>query len=74
MSTIDAADEATVVVLGCLVKEHLRLWRADGSAACVRVLHPSTLRGLLASGAAPAPAPSRDGSARSAGSTRAGCS
>jgi hypothetical protein len=41
------------VLLGCLVKEHLRLWPSDGRAECVRVLHPSDLRGALGRGVAP---------------------
>jgi hypothetical protein len=41
------------VLLGCLVKEHLRVWRSDGRAECLRVLHPSELRGALANGLAP---------------------
>ena len=41
------------VLLGLLVKEHLRLFRSDGRAECVRVLHPSELRTSLAHGVAP---------------------
>ncbi len=41
------------VLLGCLVKEHLGVWRSDGRAECLRVLHPSDLRGALAHGIAP---------------------
>jgi hypothetical protein len=41
------------VLLGCLVNEHLRVWRSDGRAECVRVLHPSELRASLAHGVAP---------------------
>jgi hypothetical protein len=35
------------------MKEHLRLWKSDGRAACVRPLHPSALRAFLARGLAP---------------------
>ena len=41
------------VLLGLLVKEHLRLFRSDGRAECVRVLHPSDLHASLARGVAP---------------------
>src|SRR5436190_13390729 len=39
--------------LGCLIEEHLRLWRADGRAECVRLLDPGDLREVLARGRAP---------------------
>jgi hypothetical protein len=48
-----AGEGSESVLLGCLVKEHLRLWPSDGRAECVRVLHPSDLRGALARGVAP---------------------
>ena len=53
MSQFEPADESGMVLLGCLVKEYLRLWRSDGSAACVRVLHPSELREFVARGLVP---------------------
>jgi hypothetical protein len=48
-----AGEGSESVLLGCLVKEYLRLWPSDGRAECVRVLHPSDLRGALARGIAP---------------------
>ena len=48
-----AGERSESVLLGCLVKEHLRLWPSDGRAECVRVLHPSDLRAALAHGVAP---------------------
>ena len=48
-----AGEGSESVLLGCLVKEYLRLWPSDGRAECVRVLHPSDLRGALARGVAP---------------------
>jgi hypothetical protein len=53
MPQFGPADESETVLLGCLVKEYLRLWTSDGRALCVRLLHPSTLRGFLARGLAP---------------------
>jgi hypothetical protein len=46
-------DHPETVQLGCLVEGHLRLWRADGRAECVRLRDPADLRVLLASGRAP---------------------
>lgn len=45
--------ESEPVLLGCLVNEHLKLFKSDGSAVCVRPSHPSALRALLARGLAP---------------------
>src|SRR6478752_1818062 len=45
--------ESEPVLLGCLVHERLQLFKSDGSAVCVRPLHPSALRALLARGLAP---------------------
>jgi hypothetical protein len=45
--------ESETVLLGCLVNEHLKLFKSGGSAVCVRPLHPSALRALLARGIAP---------------------
>ncbi len=45
--------ESETVLLGCLVKEHLRLWRSDGRGESVRPLHPSALRAFVARGFAP---------------------
>jgi len=40
------------VLLGCLLNEHLRVWRSNGRAACVHVQDPPELRASLASGVA----------------------
>jgi len=53
MPQAGSGERSESVLLGCLVKEHLRLWRSDGRAECVRVLHPSELRSSLARGVAP---------------------
>src|SRR5690349_24023092 len=45
--------EPETVLLGCLITEHLRLWRSDARGECVRPLHPSALRAFLARGLAP---------------------
>jgi hypothetical protein len=49
----EPVDHPETVLLGCLVEEHLRLWRADGRAECVRLRNPADLRALLARGRAP---------------------
>ena len=49
----EPVDQPETVLLGCLVEEHLRLWRADGRAECVRLRDPADLRALLARGRAP---------------------
>jgi hypothetical protein len=53
MPQFGPGDGPETVLLGCLVKEHLRLWRADGRAECVRVSQPAALRALLGRGVAP---------------------
>jgi len=53
MPQVGTDAQSETVVLGCLVKEHLRIWRADGRAETVRLLHPSALREFLARGLAP---------------------
>jgi hypothetical protein len=53
MPQVGTDAQSETVVLGCLVKEHLRIWRADGRAQTVRLLHPSALRELLARGVVP---------------------
>jgi hypothetical protein len=49
----EPVDRPETVLLGCLVEEHLRLWRADGRAECVRLRDAADLRALLARGRAP---------------------
>jgi hypothetical protein len=49
----EPVDHSETVLLGCLVGEHLRLWRADGRAECVRLREPADLQALLARGRAP---------------------
>ena len=53
MSQFGVSGESETVLLGCLVKDHLRLWRSDARSECVRPLHPSALRAFLARGLAP---------------------
>jgi hypothetical protein len=53
MPQTGADTKSESVLLGCLVKDHLRLWPSDGRAECVRVMHPADLRGALARGIAP---------------------
>ena len=53
MPQTGAGTKSESVLLGCLVNEYMRLWPSDGRAECVRVLHPSDLRGALARGIAP---------------------
>ena len=53
MPQFGPGDESETVLLGCLVNEHLRLWRSDGRAECVRVLHPQALSSVLARGLVP---------------------
>ncbi len=48
---VEGASET--VLLGCLLDEHLRLWRSDGRGECVRPLHPSALGALVARRLAP---------------------
>jgi hypothetical protein len=49
----EPVDRLETVLLGCLLDDHLRLWRADGHAECVRLRCPIDLRELLACGRAP---------------------
>ena len=53
MPQFGVGGESETVLLGCLIKEHLRLWRSDARGECVRPLHPSALRAFLARGLAP---------------------
>src|SRR5436190_15910894 len=53
MPQFGVGGESETVLLGCLVKEHLRLWRSDGRGESVRPLHPSALRAFVARGLAP---------------------
>lgn len=53
MPQFGVGGESETVLLGCLIKEHLRLWRSDGRGECVRPLHPSAIRAFLARGLAP---------------------
>src|SRR5580765_4121393 len=53
MPQFGVVGESETVLLGCLIKEHLRLWRSDARGECVRPLHPSALREFLARGLAP---------------------
>ena len=53
MPQFEVGGESEAVLLGCLIKEHLRLWRSDSRGECVRPLHPSALRAFLARGLAP---------------------
>jgi hypothetical protein len=53
MRQVGVGGESETVLLGCLIKEHLRLWRSDGRAACVGPLHPSAIQELLGRGRAP---------------------
>jgi hypothetical protein len=53
MPKFGVGGEAETVLLGCLLDEHLRLWRSDGRGECARPLHPSAIRAFLARGLAP---------------------
>src|SRR5205823_1834569 len=53
MPRVGTDAQSETVVIGCLVQGHLRIWRADGRAETVRLLHPSALREFLARGLAP---------------------
>jgi hypothetical protein len=53
MPQFGVGGESETVLLGCLINEHLRLWRSDARAECVRPLHPSAIRAFLAHGLAP---------------------
>jgi hypothetical protein len=53
MPQFGVGGESETVLLGCLINEHLRLWRSDGRGECVRPLHPSALRAFLGRGLAP---------------------
>jgi hypothetical protein len=53
MPQFEPGDESGTVLLGCLVQDYLRIWRSDGRAECVRVLHPSELREFVARGLVP---------------------
>jgi hypothetical protein len=53
MPQFGVGGESETVLLGCLINEHLRLWRSDGRAVCVGPLHPSAIRESLARGRAP---------------------
>ena len=74
MPQFGVVGESETVLLGCLIKEHLRLWRSDARGECVRPLHPSALREFLARGLAPRRASSRAATESSAGSTPRACS
>jgi hypothetical protein len=53
MPQAGTGERSESVLLGCLVNDHLRLWRSDGQPECVRVSDPSELRASLARGIAP---------------------
>src|SRR6476620_9178128 len=53
MPQFGVGGESETVLLGCLINEHLCLWRSDGRGEGVRPLHPSALRAFLARGLAP---------------------
>ena len=59
MREFGAGGESETVLLGCLVSEHLKLFESDGSAVCVRPVHPSSLGAVLARGIAPRTSPER---------------
>jgi hypothetical protein len=46
-------DQPESVLLGCLLGEHLRVWRSNGRPACLIVADPDELRAALARGVAP---------------------
>ena len=53
MPQFGVGGESETVLLGCLLNEHLRLWRSDARGECARPLHPSALRAFLARRLAP---------------------
>ena len=52
MTQVDPVVGSETVLLGCLVLDHLRIWRPDGRPACLRVSQPAALAAALGHGLA----------------------